>query len=197
MVDNDVAYVDFTQLSQTVSEADGSVSVCVELESRVEIPLSIQLATRSESAQHARDFNNTYVVLDYEPLGDLRQCTTIPINDDDVLEDEEQFLVYIFDSERVKVRENAGGRGYVEIFVPGLGSGDEGEVRILSGGVRSVVVIEDNDRVTIGMVETQFTVPENQSVVIVCLKMEGETEKRVNVLMKTEPGTAIGNVNLC
>jgi hypothetical protein len=63
-------------------------------------------------------------------------------------------------------------------------------VEVLSGGVRSVVVIRDDDRVVIGMTVPEYTVVESSSEVTVCLKMDGEIERKVDVLMRTVPGTA-------
>ena len=184
--DTDMVYVNFTELSQTVSEGDGAATVCVELEAEVESEVRVQLATDDGTARQPRDFDRTYKVLMFEPLGETRQCVDISITDDEILEDEEQFLVYIFDSERSRVRENEGGRGYVEVVPPGSGT----EVEVLSGGVRSVVAIRDNDRVTIGMTVSEYTVEESSPEVTVCLQIDGEIERKVDVSMRTVPGTA-------
>ena len=191
VTDTDVVYVNFTQLSQTVSEVDTSVSVCVELESVVESPVTVQLATDSDTAHQPRDFTTAYETLTFEPRGDTRLCVSIAVHDDDILEEDEQFLVYIFDSERSRVRENDGGRGYVEIVVDS-GSGEGEVVEVLSGGVKSVVVIRDDDTVRIGMTVTEYTVEESQSEVTVCMEMEGEIERKVDVSLQAVSGTARG-----
>jgi hypothetical protein len=184
--DTDTVYVDFTELTHTVSEEGAGVTVCVELESEVDSKVIVQLATDDGTARQPQDFDRTYEVLQFEPRGETRKCVVITIRDDEIVEDDEQFLVYIFDSERSRVRENEGGRGYVEV----VHSESGGEVEVLSGGVRSVVVIRDDDRVVIGMMVPEYTVDESSSEVTVCLKMDGEIERKVAVSMRTVPGTA-------
>jgi hypothetical protein len=181
--DTDVVGVGFVALTQKVGEADGAATVCVELDSEVESPVSVKLATDSDTAHHPRDFNTTYRELQFEPRGDTRQCVTVTVHDDAILENEEQFLVYIFDSERSRVTDNGGGRGFVEV---NTGSG----VEVLSGGVRSVVVISDNDRVTIGVTQPEYTVEESEKYVNVCLKVTGDMEREVDVTLGTVDGTA-------
>ena len=189
--DTDTVYVDFTELTHTVSEEGAGVTVCVELESEVDSKVIVQLATDDGTARQPQDFDRTYEVLQFEPRGETRKCVAITIRDDEIVEDDEQFLVYIFDSERSRVRENEGGRGYVEV----VHSGSGGEVEVLSGGVRSVVVIRDDDRVVIGMMVPEYTVDESSSEVTVCLKMDGEIERKVAVSMRTVPGTARGEAD--
>ena len=190
--DTDVVYVDYVERTQTVGESDGSASVCVELSAEVESEVTVQLATDDDTARQPRDYARTYEVLRFQPRAERRQCVSIAVRDDDILEEDEQFLVYIFDSERSRVRDQEGEvKGFVEVEPSGSGGG----VEVLSGGVRSVVVIRDNDRVTIGMVVPEYTVVESASEVTVCLKMEGEMERKVDVYIRTVNGEAIGEEN--
>ena len=190
--DTDTVYVNFTTLSQTVREGDDEVAtVCVELEAEVESEVTIQLATDGDTAHQPRDFETTYEVLRFPPLGERRRCVSIPITDDEILEHSEQFLVYIFDSERGRVRDNEGGRGYVEVVSSGSGT----EVEVLSGGVRSVVVIGDNDRVTVGMTVAEYTVEESEEDVTVCMRMEGVIERKFDISLRTVSDTARGEAD--
>lgn len=178
------------ELNQTVSERDAMVMVCVELYAPVEAVVTVQLATDDHTALHSVDFSDTYVELVFEAYGNISECVEIPIIDNDILEYDEEFLVYIFDSDRARVVEHDDGRGYVEIEV---GSG--GEIEVLSGGVQSVVSIIDDDYVHIGIEEPTYTVGESDDDVIVCLVVVGEMERTVDVTLKTieRRGTAKGN----
>ena len=190
--DTDTVYVNFTTLSQTVKEGDNEVAtVCVELEAEVESEVTIQLATDCDTANQPQDFETTYEVLRFQPLGERRWCVSIPITDDKILENSEQFLVYIFDSERGRVRDNEGGRGYVEVVSSESGK----EVEVLSGGVNSVVVIGDNDRVTVGMTVAEYTVEESEKDVAVCMRMEGVIERKFDISLRTVSDTARGEAH--
>ena len=188
--DSDVVNVTHVQQTQTVRESDDSVSVCVQLSSEVESPVSVKLVTDGDTAHDPRDFTKTYRVLTFEPEGDIQQCVSIAVRDDNVLEENEQFFVYIFDFERTQVTGEEGGvRGFVEVETSGSG-GNGGGVEVLSGGVGSVIVIQDDDQVRIGVLQSKYTVEESEPEVVVCLEMEGEMERKVDVSLQTISGTA-------
>lgn len=168
-----------------VSEGAGEVSVCVELGAEVERMVTIRLVTDEDTAQRSLDFTQTYAQITFEPRGNTHQCIGIPIIDNDILENEEQFFVYIFDSDRSRVVDR-GNRGDVEVEV---GSGG---VEVITGGVQRVVVISDDDSVRIGVEMTQYQVEESEEV-RVCLKVfEGEMARSVDVTAQTAVGTAKG-----
>ena len=185
--DVDVVSVDFVQLEQTVSESDAVVTVCVELGAEVQSEVIVQLATDDSTAVHPADFIDVYVEMVFEPHGDMQHCVDIQIVDNNVLENEEQFFVYIFDSDRSRVVEHGTGRGFVEVD---LGSGG-GEV-VLSGGVRSEVTIVNDDHVYISVESADISVEESERDVTVCLVMEGEMERNVDITVQTQNDVAKG-----
>ena len=59
-----------------------------------------------------------------------------------------------------------------------------------------VVEIEDNDRVTVSVVKTHYTVAEEGGAVEVCIRLTGTIETAVNVTMATEGASATGECGL-
>ena len=58
-------------------------------------------------------------------------------------------------------------------------------------GLSSVVVeIEDNDQVTVSVVEESYTVAEEGGAVEVCIRLTGAIQRIVTVTMATEGGSA-------
>ena len=186
--DMDVVDVGFVRSPQTVSEGDGQVEVCVNLSARVERAVTVILATDDGTAHQLVDYSKLFVELTFKSRGVTRMCVDVEIVDNAVLEHTEQFTVYVFGSDRTQVVDDGGVRGYVRIE-----EGSGGEEQLLSGGLPSVVVINDDDTVRIGLNQTVFSVNESQSDVEVCLVIEGETEISVDVTMETEGGTEAGD----
>lgn len=183
ITDTDVVNVVLGDLAYSVIESDTEVSVCVQLEAEVETRASVRLLTDEHTAQQYVDFMPIDVEIDFEPRGDTMQCIAVPIVDNNVLEKEERFYVYVFGADRSRVN----GEDYVEVEV---GSG--GDVEVLIGGVRGEVVITDNDSVRIGVEQEEYVVDENEGEVRVCLVLEGEMERTVDISMQTVVDTARG-----
>ena len=189
ITDSDLVDVDFVLLNQSVTEGDGVVSVCVELKDSVEAEVTVELATEDDTAVETSDFVDIYRELVFEARGNTTQCVDVEIVDNNILESEEDFLVYIFDSERARVVEHGDGRGYVVVE---LGSGGGGGMEVLSGGVRSTVTIVDDDQVRIGVEATAYMVDESADEVVVCLEVVGEMERSVDVVLNIKEGSARG-----
>lgn len=187
--DTDVVDVDFNQSMYSVSETDDEVRICVNLDAEVEKRVTVELVTIDDTAQRLLDFTYTHTEVMFEPRGDVQQCISIPIIDDGVVESKEQFLVYVFDSDRSRVADR-GSREDVQIDLPGSGGG----VEVLSGGLQCVVVIEDDDKVRIGMERPEYSVLESEREVRVCLELEGEIERGVEVSVQTVGVTARGEI---
>lgn len=187
--DTDVVDVDFSQSTYSVSETDGEVTVCVNLDAEVEKKVTVELVTIEETAQRLLDFAYTHTEVMFEPRGDIKQCISIPITDDVVVESKEEFFVYLFDSDRSRVADR-GSREDVQIDILGSGGG----VEVITGEVKCVVVIEDDDKVRIGMEHSQYEVVESEGNVHVCLVLEGVIERSVDVSVQTEVGTARGKI---
>lgn len=189
--DTDVVDVDFSQSMYSVSETDGEVRVCVDLDAKVEKTVTVELVTIEDTAQQLMDFTYTHTEVTFEPRGDIQQCVGIPIINDSVVETKEQFLVYMFDSDRSRVADRDS-REDVQIDLPGSGGG----VEVITGGVECVVVIEDDDKVRIGMEQPQYDVVESEGNVHVCLVLEGEIERSVDVSVQTVDGSARGKIQI-
>ena len=182
ITDIDKVNVELEHLAYSVSEGDSEVSVCVQLGAEVEKRVSVRLITDEHTAQPHADFIPMDVEIDFEPRGDTVRCVGVPIVNNTVLEKEEQFYVYVFGADRSIVVD---GEDYVEV-----GSGED--VEVLIGGVRSEVVITDDDRVRIGVEQVEYVVEESEGEVRVCLVLEGETERTVDISMQTVVDTARG-----
>lgn len=94
------------------------------------------------------------------------QCHHISIIDDNILEGTEHFKVVL------RAQESA--------------------ARISVGTDHTTVTIDDNDSVTIGFMQTEFSVDEDGSErdVRVCVGLEGEISREVLATISSRPGTA-------
>ena len=81
----------------------------------------------------------------------------------------------------------------VESFEVSLSA--EEDPAILFGLSSVVVEIEDDDQVTVGVVEESYTVAEEGGAVEVCIRLAGTIERVVTVTMATEGGSATGKYN--
>lgn len=101
------------------------------------------------------------------------QCHQVSVVDDAILESTEHFEA---------------------VLVPPVGV-----ARVLVGVSRVRFAIADNDMVTVGFTQTQFTVNEDgtkdERTVNVCVQMTGEIEREVSVSVISQPGSADGELN--
>ena len=97
IVDNDMATVRFTSLSETVVEGDGHLDLIVMLDKRLPEPLTLDLtyAAGTPAAREVEDY--TSVVSVTIPKGTLEASLSIPIIDDLNPEADERFTVTIND----------------------------------------------------------------------------------------------------
>ena len=186
ITDVDVVSVELEHLAFSVSESDSEVTVCVQLGAEVEKRVSVRMLTDEGTAQQSVDFTKIDTEIYFEPRAGTVQCIGVPIIDNNVLEMEEQFFVYIFGADHSIVVD---GEDYVEIEA-GSGGGDE---EVLVGGVRGEVVIADDDSVRIGVEQREdYVVEESDGEVMVCLVLEGEMERTVDITVQALAGTARG-----
>ena len=80
----------------------------------------------------------------------------------------------------------------VELFDVSLSTEDPA---VLFGLSSVVVEIEDNDHVTVGVIEESYTVAEGGSVEV-CIRLTGATERVVTVTMATEGVSATGECKI-
>ena len=179
--DADLVDIDFDRSMYSVSEREGEVSICVELGAVVERSIIVRVTTSPDTAEQYSDYTPTDTQLSFQPRGTTHQCTAIPIIDNNVLEYEEQFFVYVFNTDRSRITDH----GYEEE----LGSG---EVIVIGEGVQSVVVVGDDDSVRVGVEQDQYEVEESERDVRVCIVLEGEMDRHVSVTVETVIGTARG-----
>ena len=90
ITDNDQASLSIDDL--TVNEDDGIAFVTVSLDQAVEAPISVDFATRDAAAKSTGDYQTTSGTLTFNP-GELTQTITIYLNNSEVVELDETFLV--------------------------------------------------------------------------------------------------------
>ena len=103
------------------------------------------------------------------PNAELRQCHRVTIIDDNILESTEHFEAVL--------------------------STEVDRVSVLTSSTR--VAITDDDFVSVGFTQTQFTVDEDdpeQRRTSVCIKVTGETGTGVSVSVTSQPGSASGEL---
>ena len=171
ILDSDQVSVDFVHSLYSVTEGEHeNIEVCAELESLVEKEIVVQFSAAADTAQHYSDFQQTESQLIFEARGDTRACTPIIIMDDDLLENEEDFIVYILLSDpALYVRNDA-----------------------TSSNTSAVVSIGDNDHVSVSLVSSLYEVSEDVSLVSVCSNLTGMTGKEIVLSFTSQRGTAQG-----
>lgn len=95
-----------------------------------------------------------------------RQCVTIEISNDTLLEDTESFVVELASSDSA--------------------------VHISQGA--STVYIIDDDQVRVGLKERAVAVSEDSQYVPVCVELLGRTQEGIEVVLETQPNSAQGNI---
>ena len=167
--DSDSTTVQFETSAYSVSEQEETLSVCVVLGAEIEREASVRVNTGDGTARSGPDFTQTDVELTFEARGSTRVCTSIGITNDDVVEDTEQFLVF-------------------------LTAADEALQTPADTSPVSVTVV-DNDRVRISLEREELSVEEEEGQVEMCVRLTGVIEKNVAVSLSPVPNTAHGETN--
>ena len=171
ITDSDRVSVDFENPSYSVTEgSDASVDVCVLLGARVEKKITVQFSSAADTAQHYSDFHQNTSQLVFESGGPTRMCVSIIVMDDSLLEDNEQFTAYILISDPAL---------YIASDVTSINSS-------------AVVVIGDNDHVSVSLERASVSVAEGVGQFPVCCVLSGVIGKPVPITFSTTPGTARG-----
>lgn len=171
ITDSDRVDIDFEHPSYSVTEgSDPSVDVCVSLGERVEKTIKVQFSSVADTAQDYSDFHQNTSQLVFESGGPTRMCVSIIVMDDDILEDNEQFTAYIHISDPAL---------YIQSDATRLNSS-------------TVVVIGDDDHVSVSLESGSFSVPEAVNQFPVCCVLSGIIGKPVPVTFSTISGTAHG-----
>ena len=149
----------------TVREEDGPLEVCAVLvEGSLERSVLFTLSNMDDTATSPGDYSTFTVELTFNATSS-RACTDIPIEDDTILENPENFTVVL--------------------------TSDDPDVSFMPP--TSVVTIIDNDGVTIGFERETYTAMENEGSVEVCAILRGgELEREVIVNLDTGDITAEG-----
>ena len=168
ILDSDQVSVRFEQPVYYVMEEGGDVRVCVVLGEKVEREISVRLTTGAGTAQPDSDFTPVDTNLTFQPEQAVQQCSSIPILDDDFLEDDEVFLVYLLDSD------------------PALNM-------MAGNGSQAVVVIGDNDTVSVTLAQSVYHVEEREEgEVEVCVSLLGVIEGEIELELHSFSDTAQG-----
>ena len=170
ILDTDSVSVDFEQAAYTVGEEDEEVRVCVVLGTVVERTLSVRLATSEYTALGGHDFTETDIQLSFEPRNLTRVCTSVAIENDIVLEDNEQFLISLLTNDSGLYTNNAADP---------------------STSTVSVTIVND-DEISVGLVRGEIRVEEESGQVEVCAQLAGVIERDVWITLSTLPDTAHG-----
>jgi hypothetical protein len=170
IIDNDNVTIGLERTSTTVSEDDGTVEVCASVQGPVELQRSVRvvLSTLPGSALAGLDYTSVVETLMFDATN-TRRCLDVPITDDDVLENDEDFLV--------------------ELTTP------EPDVNLMPD--IGVITIEDTSEIVIGFEETIYRVNESAGTQLVCVALiRGNIAKQVDVLFTSgDPGTATGGTD--
>ena len=185
--DNDGVSLSFAAEEATTSEGAGVWQACVQLSGRTEKAVPYQVAVMPSEGNN-REYNKLYVTFmhlsssspavlgaDYQfvapvtpsflPGSQQRQCHPVTIEDDSILENTEHFEALL--------------------------TVEAARVSVLTSRAR--VAITDNDFVSVGFNQTEFTVNEDDpEQVQVCVELTGEIERDVSVSIVGEPGSADG-----
>ena len=172
IVDSDSVSVDFQHSRYFATEGDEqNVLVCVELGAPVEKKFTVQFSATADTAQHYSDFHQNDSQLVFESRGDIQACAEVVIMDDDILENDEQFSV--------------------DILL------DDAALYIASDSTRrtssAVVVIGDNDHVSVSLESAVYTVGESDDQLSVCSTLSGRIGKTVTLTFSSQPGSAQGH----
>ena len=169
IIDSDRLSIQFEHSTYSVTEGeDEELEVCVELGARMEKEITVQFSAVAETAQHYSDFSQVDSQLTFRASGSTRECTLIRLMDDELLEDKEQFAVYILFSDPA-------------LYVPGHPSVSNSS---------AVVSIGDNDYVSVQLESSLYEVREDVGVVSVCIILNGTTGKEVFISFTSMQGTA-------
>ena len=161
----------------TVNEGDGSIEVCAVLTNgSLERTVTFTLSSRDDSATSTDpvDFNASDEMLQLDNLKS-KACTEIPIIDDSIIEDRENFTLMIRSSEE-------------EVTIDNMRA------------ETSTVMITDNDKVEIGFEKVKYLQTESEEgrTVDVCAVLRNATLERVlTIRLKDGKNIGIKLVPLC
>ena len=153
-------------LTYNVDEGDGTVQVCAILVSgTLERTVTFTLSTQDSSATSTDplDFSAVLEELTFNQTT-ARQCVDIPIEDDNIVEEPENFTVVV--------------------------SGDDPDVDFTPP--TSVVTITDNDRVVIGFEMERYQGDEGDTVQVCAILSNGTLERSIVVDITSGDLSAIG-----
>ncbi|CAI8033561.1 FRAS1-related extracellular matrix protein 2, partial [Geodia barretti] len=159
IIDNDVK-VFFDVDTYEVSEANGSVELCVRREGDISRSLTIQVTSGDFNSQQAADGNDYQAFQQSVTFGtdENRACFSVVILDDSLSEGPENFIARI-------VSETSGFH---------IGTPDT-----------TIVSIADDESLIIDFVASEYTVSEDESVVSICLRTNTGIDEPVNVIITT------------
>ena len=154
------------QPDYTVNEGSGSVMVCAAIVSgTLERTLTFSLTTQDDSATSPADFTPVSVDLTFDE-STSRACVDIPIEDDQIVENPEDFRVVV--------------------------GGDDPDVVFDSPS--STVTIIDNDNVVIGFEMERYQGDEGSEVEVCAIVMDGVLERSALVTVVTSDLSAQGRM---
>jgi hypothetical protein len=153
--------IDFEAPEYTVSENGGSVSVCLRTSTGNAEPVTVVFSTRHVTTSDGDYRTISQVIIPASP-GSSRVCIDIPIVDDTIVENTEDFIVTF---------EGPPGTSGTTTFTR--------------------VVIVDNDYAQIGFNPSVYTVSEDGAAVIIVENLTPQLERDVIVQFYTVDGSAV------
>ncbi|CAI8033565.1 FRAS1-related extracellular matrix protein 2, partial [Geodia barretti] len=153
--------IDFEAPEYTVSENGGSVSVCLRTSTGNAEPVTVVFSTRHVTTSDGDYRTISQVIIPASP-GSSRVCVDIPIVDDTIVENTEDFIVTF---------EGPPGTSGTTTFTR--------------------VVIVDNDYAQIGFNPSVYTVSEDGAAVIIVENLTPQLERDVIVQFYTVDGSAV------
>ncbi|CAI8010534.1 Adhesion G protein-coupled receptor L3 [Geodia barretti] len=172
VIDDDYLYIGFEQSAYTASERDASISVCIEVkDGLLGAPISVIMAVESLGAQANSDFQDVENrVLTIEPPFETPLCVAaVSIINDMAFEDSETLNVLLT---------------AMDVFS-----------RVIVTQPTATIIITDDDMVTVGFDQRDYTVREDGRQLEICVTVRDGMQLGTNltVHLESETGTAEEN----
>jgi hypothetical protein len=172
IMNDDALYIGFEQSAYTASERDASITVCIEVkDGLLGVPIGVIMAVESLSAQANSDFQDVQnTVLTIEPPFETPLCVTaVAIINDMAFEESETLNVLLTP---------------MDVFS-----------RVIVTQPTATIIITDEDMVTVGFDQRDYTVREDGHQLEMCVTVRDGMELGTNltVHLESEAGTAEEN----
>ena len=161
------ATIGFERAQYKIREDTPQLIVCLTLRDGRELarPVDFTVSSSDGSAQAPGDYTSVELTTSFDPSHGHRKCLQLEIVDDWRLEDSEVLSLSLTLT----------------------------DPSIFLGLVQTSVMILDNDRVTVGLQPTHYTIEESVQQIEVTVELLGDIERDVSVVVESKDGTAFAS----